>query len=57
MYCIDYEQTGCGKKICCKKCEKADCMERCDSLEECDSMAEKEPRPLDERYEEVKISF
>lgn len=57
MYCIDYEQTGCGQKICCKECEKADCMERCNDSEECDSMTEKEPRELDERYEEVKISF
>ena len=55
MFCTSYETTGCGKKICCKECNEADCKERCDNTEECDSMAEKEPKPLNECYEEMVI--
>ena len=55
MYCTEYEETSCKKKMCCKMCEEEKCTERCDSSEECDGMTEKEPLPLEERYEEESI--
>lgn len=53
MYCGNYEETSCGKKICCRECGESDCEERCNDSEECDCMTEKEPFPVDERYEEI----
>ena len=55
MYCANYEETSCGKKICCRECGESDCEERCNDSEECDCMTEKEPFPVDERYEEVTV--
>lgn len=53
MYCLDYELTECGVKLCCYDCSNKQCNKKCELEKDiCDCLCSTEPSPTDEQYTE-----
>ena len=53
MYCLDYELTDCGVKLCCHDCNNKQRNKKCKlGKKECDYLCFSEPILNDEEYTE-----